>query len=145
MTKRIESTRRIGMILLIMVMVAGNLLACALPWQGSGSTTPQPIPIDDEDIIVADDGGPVANGNGDKPGLSIRLSDGQEIPSVIESLVPIVGVPLSQEEIDEILARLSPWDEDQGLDVDFRLPEEVFPPPLTGDTIPETFPTNTEL
>jgi len=145
MTKRIESTRRFGMILLIMVMVAGNLLACALPWQGGGSTTPQPIPIDDEEIIVSDNGGPVVNGNGDKPGLSIRLSDGQEIPSVIESLVPIVGIPLTQDEIDEILARLSPWVEDQGLDVDFRLPEEVFPPPLTGDTIPETFPTNTEL
>ncbi len=70
MTKRIESTRRIGMILLIMVMVAGNLLACALPWQGSGSTTPQPIPIDDEDIIVADDGEPVVNGNGDKTTFS---------------------------------------------------------------------------
>ena len=145
MTKRIASTRRIGMILLILVMVAGNLLACTLPGQGGVSTTPHPIPIDDEEIIVSEDGGPVVNGNGDKPGLSIRLSDGQEIPSVIESLFPIVGVPLTQEEIDEILARLSPWDEDQGLDVDFRLPEEVFPPPLTGDTIPETFPTNTEL
>jgi len=84
-------------------------------------------------------------GGGTEPGLSIRLSDGQDIPSVIERLVPVLGESLTQEEVDDILARLTPWMEDQGLEVDFRLPEAVLPPPLTGDTITETFPTSTEL
>jgi hypothetical protein len=134
------------MIFLAAVMLAGNILACTLPGKlGYGSTTPQPIPIEDDDTLVPEQGGPVMNGDGTKPGLSIRLSDGQSIPSVIERLVPVLGEPLTQEEIDAILARLTPWVEDQGLEVDFRLPEEVLPPPLTGETIPETFPTSTEL
>jgi len=146
MTKRIESARRFGMIFLAVVMLAGNMLACTLPGQsGDESTTLQPIPIDDNNTHVPEQGGPVMNGGDNKPGLSIRLSDGQDIPSVIERLVPVLGESLTQEEIDDILARLTPWVEDQGLEVDFRLPEAVLPPPLTGDTIPETFPTSTEL
>jgi len=141
-----ESTKRFGMIFLALVMLAGNLLACTLPGQsGDGSTTLQPIPIEDNNTLVSEQGGPDMNGGGDKPGLSIRLSDGQDIPSVIERLVPVLGESLTQEEIDDILARLTPWVEDQGLEVDFRLPEAVLPPPLTGETIPETFPTSTEL
>ena len=73
----------------------------------------------------------------DGPGLTIQLSDGQEVPSVIERLVPVKGVPLTAEEIEEILARLTPWAEDQGLEVDFRLPDQILPPPITGETIPE--------
>jgi len=146
MTKRRESTRRFGMIFLAAVMLAGNVLACTLPGQLSdGSTTLQPIPIEDNNMLGPEQGGPVLNGGGNKPGLNIRLSDGQSIPSVIERLVPVLGESLTQEEIDAILARLTPWVEDQGLGVDFRLPEELLPPPLTGETIPETFPTSTEL
>ena len=129
MTKRMESTRRFGMIFLAVVMLAGNMLACTLPGQeGNGSSTLQPIPIEDNNALVSEQGEPVINGGGDKPGLSIRLSDGQSIPSEIERLVPVLGESLTQEEIDAILARLTPWVEDQGLGVDFRLPEELLPP-----------------
>ncbi|MGB2954458.1 MAG: alpha-2-macroglobulin family protein [Anaerolineales bacterium] len=146
MTKRMESIKRFGMIFLAVVMLAGNMLACTLPGQESnGSSTLQPIPIEDNNTFVPEQGEPMMNGGGDKPGLSIRLSDGQSIPSVIERLVPVLGESLTQDEIDDILARLTPWVVDQGLEVDFRLPEAVLPPPLTGDTIPETFPTSTEL
>lgn len=145
MTKRMESARRFGMIFLAVVMLAGNMLACTLPGSSDGPTTLQPIPIEDDNALAPEQGEFVINGGGNKPGLSIRLSDGQDIPSVIERLVPVLGESLTQEEIDDILARLTPWVEDQGLEVDFRLPEAVLPPPLTGETITETFPTSTEL
>jgi hypothetical protein len=121
------------------------MLACTLPGSSDGPTTLQPIPIEDDNALSPEQGEFVINGGGNKPGLSIRLSDGQDIPSVIERLVPVLGESLTQEEIDDILARLTPWLEDQGLEVDFRLPEAVLPPPLTGETISETFPTSTEL
>jgi len=121
------------------------MLACTLPGSNDGPSTLQPIPIEDDNGSAPEQGEFVINGGGNKPGLSIRLSDGQDIPSVIERLVPVLGESLTQEEIDDILARLTPWVEDQGLEVDFRLPEAVLPPPLTGDTISETFPTSTEL
>ena len=145
MTKRMESARRFGMIFLAVVMLAGNMLACTLPGSNDGPSTLQPIPIEDDNALAPEQGEFVINGGGNEPGLSIRLSDGQDIPSVIERLVPVLGESLTQEEIDDILARLAPWMEDQGLEVDFRLPEAVLPPPLTGDTITETFPTSTEL
>ncbi|NQS90967.1 MAG: hypothetical protein HQ574_01040, partial [Chloroflexi bacterium] len=146
MTKRIEQTRRFVMISMAIIMLVSSMLACVLPGQGeNGSETAQPIPIDPDDPVIVEDVGPVNYGGGDQPGLSIRLSDGQEIPTEVERLIPSRGVPLTEEEIEAILARLTPWVEDQALAVDFRLPEQILRPPLTGDTIPETFPTATDL
>ena len=147
MRKRVLIIRRIVMISLAIVMVLGNTLACAVPGRGdNGSNTPQPIPIDQQnDNSSIEQGSPVLNGGGGGPGLTIHLSDGQEVPSVIDRLVPVRGVPLTEEEIEDILDRLTPWVVDQGLEVDFRLPEQILPPPLTGDTIPETFPSAIDL
>lgn len=146
MTKRINKKQRFYMISMVIIMLGGNIMACTLPGRSpSGSETPQPIPIDQNDPIVEEQGGPEFIEGDTGPGLSIRLSDGQAIPEVIESLVPIIGNPLTQEEIDSILDRLPTWVVDQGLGTDFRLPEEILPPPLTGDTIPETFPTSSDL
>ncbi|MCK5793647.1 MAG: hypothetical protein KAH12_03010, partial [Anaerolineales bacterium] len=147
MNKNAERTRRFVMASLAVIMLVGNTLACTVPGQGNnGGETPQPIPIDPNvNNTTIEQGSPAQNGGDGGPGLTIQLSDGQEVPSVIEQLVPVTGVPLTEEEIEAILARLNPWIEDQGLEVDFRLPEEILRPPLTGDTIPETFPSSVDL
>jgi len=133
------------MISLAVIMLVGNTLACTLPGRGqNGPITPQPIPVDQTENSTVEQGGPAMNGDGGS-GLSILLSDGQEVPSVIERLVPVRGLPLTEEEIESILARLAPWVEDQGLEVDFRLPEQILRPPLTGNTIPDTFPSSIDL
>ena len=146
MMNRVDKKQRLYMISLVIIMLGGNILACTLPGQPpSGPETPQPIPIDQNGPIIEEQGGPVFDGGDPGSGLSIRLSDGQEIPDMIERLVPIIGEPLSQEDIDLILERLPLWVVDQGLGTDFRLPLEILPPPLTGDTIPEIFPTSSDL
>ncbi|MCD6424878.1 MAG: hypothetical protein J7L35_05190 [Anaerolineales bacterium] len=147
MNKNSERTRRFVMASLAVIMLVGNTLACTVPGQGNnGGETPQPIPINPNvNNTTIEQGSPAQNGGDGGPGLTIQLSDGQEVPSVIEQLVPVTGVPLTEEEIEAILARLNPWIEDQGLEVDFRLPEEILRPPLTGDTIPETFPSSVDL
>ena len=135
-------------VFLALVLALGNTTGCSFLGIGrDGQTTPQPIPIDQNDSgIVVEAEGPfiTEEGEGDS-GLVIRLSDGQAIPTIIEQLIPVKGVALSQQEIQTILDRLTPWVEDQSLGVDFRLPDEILPPPLTGDTISETFPSSSEL
>ena len=146
MSRNILKIKNLSLISLAVIMLAANILACVVPGQNPlGSDTPQPIPIDQNENGSSGSGNVENNGGDPKPGLQIRLSDGQEVPDPIERLVPVVGTPLTQEEIDAILERLSTWQVDQALGVDFRLPDEILPPPLTGETIPHSFPTQTEL
>jgi uncharacterized protein YfaS (alpha-2-macroglobulin family) len=146
MKMRIKRIHHFSMISLAGLMLVVNILGCVLPGQNSAGTgTPQPIPIDQTDSGEVDLGLPPTEGGDSGPGLRIRLSDGQAVPTQIENLIPVKGLPLTDEEIETILARLSPWQVDQGLEADFRLPEEVLPPPLTGNTIPESFPTSSDL
>lgn len=76
----------------------------------------------------------------EEPGLTIRLSDGGAQPETVEPLPVRPGEPLSLEEINTILLRLPPLATDPDDRQAFRLPEEVLPPPRTGQTIPELFP-----
>jgi hypothetical protein len=55
--------------------------------------------------------------------------------------VPLAtGEPLSDEEIENILARLPVLTGEPEDSVDFKLPDESLPPPRTGETIDESFP-----
>jgi uncharacterized protein YfaS (alpha-2-macroglobulin family) len=76
----------------------------------------------------------------EQPGLTIELSEGQEQPEIVEPLPIATGEPLTNEEIEAILARLPALDIEPGDVLDFRLPEDSLPPPLTGETIDEVFP-----
>ncbi len=72
--------------------------------------------------------------------LAIRLSEGQPAPQLAAALPVTSGEPLSEEEIERILARLpelvtEPEDEEE-----FKLPEDVLPPPRPGETIEGEFP-----
>jgi hypothetical protein len=78
--------------------------------------------------------------DGDQTGLSITLSEGRDLPDSIVPLPLATGEPLTDEEIEAILARLPELDLEPGDVVDFRLPEDSLPPPLTGETIEEVFP-----
>ena len=85
MNKRVERFRRFVMVSLAAIMLIGNTLACTLPGQGRyGGETPQPIPIDQNESVTVEERSPAINGGDGGPGLTIQLSDGQEVPSVIE-------------------------------------------------------------
>ena len=74
------------------------------------------------------------------PGLTITLSDGNPQPQTVEPLPVEKGEPLSDVEIANILSRLPLLTSLPGEQVEFKLPEEVLPPPRTGATIDEPFP-----
>ncbi len=72
--------------------------------------------------------------------LVIHLSQGQAELQDVAFLPSAAGEPLSDEEMEQILARLPALAVEPEDQVDFRLPEDSPPPPRTGETIEEQFP-----
>ena len=83
------------------------------------------------------DGDVEESGNGQ---FAIRLSQGQAELQEVAFLPPASGDPLSDEEIEQILARLPALTAEPEDQVDLLLPEDSPPPPRTGETIEEPFP-----
>jgi len=131
---------------------AGILLvtisACSLPRLGPGEdVTPQPIPMG-QGGTSAETGAavtPESEGDEEEPDFTITLSDGQAQPEQAQPLPVAAGEPLPEEEVARILARLPALTAEAEDILDFRLPDEVLPPPRAGETIPETFPPVEEL
>ena len=76
----------------------------------------------------------------ESPGLQVSLSSGQAEPDEAEAIPLATTEPLSEAEIEQILVRLPSLIVDLADQVDFNLPEDLLPPPRTGDTIEEPFP-----
>ncbi|MCB8945586.1 MAG: hypothetical protein H6658_17695 [Ardenticatenaceae bacterium] len=72
--------------------------------------------------------------------LLFHLSQGQARAETIEANPLVTGTPLSPDEIAQILARLPELTGATGDTQEFNLPEDILPPPLTGETITQTFP-----
>ncbi|MBU1662011.1 MAG: hypothetical protein KKD28_11140 [Chloroflexi bacterium] len=68
------------------------------------------------------------------------MSEGQAQPQAVEPLPVATGEPLTDAEIERVLARLPALTAEPEDVVDFNLPGELLPPPRTGETIEETFP-----
>jgi uncharacterized protein YfaS (alpha-2-macroglobulin family) len=82
------------------------------------------------------------NGEGE---LLIRLSEGQPQPQDEEPVPVATGEPLTEEEIEAILARLPSLVIEPDDQVELNLPDESLPPPRTGETIEVLFPPPTEI
>jgi uncharacterized protein YfaS (alpha-2-macroglobulin family) len=72
--------------------------------------------------------------------VSIKLSEGQSQPQSGPAVPVATGVPLSEEEIAQILKRLPEVTQEAGDQVDFRLALDPIPPPRPGETVEESFP-----
>jgi alpha-2-macroglobulin len=101
---------------------------------GPGQTIP---PISDS---PGEKGGAPVQDEDQPPGLKIQLSDGGAQPETLNLCRWHPESRLSLEEINSILLRLPPLATDPDDRQAFKLPEEVLPPPRTGQTIAEPFP-----
>jgi len=72
--------------------------------------------------------------------LTVALSEGQEQLETPQPPPLAAGVPLSEGDLALIYARLPELLPDEGDRDDFRLPDDVIPPPRTGETVEEPFP-----
>lgn len=72
--------------------------------------------------------------------LPVRLSEGGAEAQEPTPVAVAGGEPLTEDQIEQILARLPALDAGAEDQVDFRLPAQSLPPPRTGGTIDEPFP-----
>jgi uncharacterized protein YfaS (alpha-2-macroglobulin family) len=100
-----------------------------------------PLVIDPSDISSAGLEEPASLGGF----MAIRLSEGQPDPPPVEPLPQATGEPLTTEEIEQILARLPELSSEPTDQLEFKLPEDLLPPPRTGETISEVFPPPPEI
>ncbi len=136
---------RVGLIILGLAGAAGAayLVGRNIIQPGGPNENGQPIPVVSGSGSQGEavTGAPSALQDGEEEdGLTITLSDGSEQPGEFTPLPFIPGEPLSLEEINNILLRLPPLATDPDDRQAFRLPDEVLPPPRTGETISEVFP-----
>jgi uncharacterized protein YfaS (alpha-2-macroglobulin family) len=93
-------------------------------------------------VIPASLGSPAAPGEGSAAGtpLAVILSEGQEQLETPQPPPLAAGEPLGESDLALIYARLPELLLDEGDREDFRLPDDLIPPPRTGETIGEPFP-----
>ena len=132
-----KKARRKALVICISLLV---VLACGiLPGGDDNIISDQTIPLNQGDMsVVAIEGGEPTGEV--RTGLRIVLSDGWAQPQEVEPIPIAAGDPLSEAEIDTILARLPALVPDPEEQVDFRLPDDPLPPPRTGETVDEVFP-----
>jgi hypothetical protein len=153
-----ESSERTGrrpwLLIVGIVLAVGAVAAAAgIYWwtegryRGQGETTP--VLVDTSvpggaGAVSVEAGVSLRGGGGlgeeDEGRLVIQLSEGEAQYQATEPLPVAVGQPLSEEEIAAILARLPELELEPQDQVDFRLPEDLVPPPRPGQTIEEPFP-----
>lgn len=133
--------------LLALIVLLTNTLACALfptPSEPKGNDSVEDtIPLDQTETStnVEYTSNSTSDTTGeDGTGLTINLSEGGALPQAFMRPTMALGEPLSEEEIALILARLPALTPEEEDTTEFRLPDEVLPPPQPGETITDTFP-----
>ena len=113
--------------------------------QNSGDFTNPTIETDNGNTIagnfgVESVGGIGRSANTTAAKLQLSLSQGQAQADTEPANPLVTGTPLSEAEIAQILARLPELTGETDDEQEFNLPDEILPPPLTGQTITQTFP-----
>jgi uncharacterized protein YfaS (alpha-2-macroglobulin family) len=126
-------------LILLLGILAVVLLVRNLP----GDESPAPTSSPSTGPVSQSSGGTVSGG--EETGLFITLSEGQAQPQEATPVPVTTGEPLTEDEIESILARLPSLVLEPEDQVEFSMPPESLPPPLTGETITEIFPYPEEL
>ncbi len=130
-----SQTRIIALVAIAFVALVGVIFGLARiigggPEEGTPSPGETPVPI----VVNVPPTEQAASS------LTIQLSEGQEQPEEVVPLPATSGEPLSDEEAEAVISRLPDIETEPEDEVEFRLPDEVIPPPRPGETIDETFP-----
>ena len=129
--------RRYWYLVLAAFLVLGGVAAFLVlrnPARSTGETT---IPIQGGEAAVE---GETTMTEGNPTGSPVQLSQGQAQAQAAESLPQATGQPLTQEQVDQLLARLPTLVPQAGEQVEFKLAQGPIPPPRTGKTIQQAFP-----
>ena len=132
-----------SLILILTVAVVGLIGAGGIWWWQS---RPHADPGEGGLVVRVEGGGEAAaealltSGSDGEAQLLLTLSAGQPEPKNAARIALAEGTPLSEAEIEAILARLPELLPEAGDVVEFSLPTETLPPPQTGDRVDQPFP-----
>ena len=131
----------IGVTLIAVIAIGAGIWAYRSFSGNSDPTTVPATPIANNTTTQTSETGTttVRTGTG-SPKLTFSLGPGQAQPDNPASNPVVDGTPLTDAEIAQILARLPELTGEAGDVQDYNLPDDVLPPPLTGDTLDEPFP-----
>ena len=132
----------IALIIGLLAVCGGGIFAISrfLPdiWPGSGGkSTSVPIPIEQNGST---DTGVTSTEQTSEGQMTVHLSEGQAQPYAPQTTGATEGEPLTNEEIEAILARLPELPVSAGDQTEFHLAQQPIPPPRTGETVEQTFP-----
>ncbi|MFN2146160.1 MAG: Ig-like domain-containing protein, partial [Anaerolineales bacterium] len=138
----------IGVIALIAALVAVYFLVLKEPSISNDPDASPPL-VDSGDSSGVTTSIDVADGigggeDGEEPDFTITLTDGSAQDQDVVPVPLAETTPLTAEALQAILDRLPEWITDSADQVDFRLPGDPIPPPLTGSTIDQPFPLDGE-
>ncbi len=97
----------------------------------------QTIPVESSATTQSGEAGAVTEGS---VPITVSLSAGQAQPEQVNRLPVTQGEPLPENALVNILGRLPGLPVEAEDSQDFRLPEEVLPPPRPGQTVEQAFP-----
>lgn len=137
---KIKHLKKLSISLIMILSMGCGLINDAIPTPADTSENSSSTTVQTEgktmNLLVNDENG--------KDDFSITLSEGKTDYQPPENLPVVIGEPLTEDEIDEILSRLPDLPQSINLQAEFNTPPEVLPPPRPGDTIEQPFPLETE-
>ncbi len=128
--------RILGGVILLLALIMAALIFLLVKNRSSSSSSWHPVPMDPNMVNTV---GSIADDKADQY-VPIKLSEGQPVPQFVQPVPVATGEPLSEAEIEQILARLPALVSEPTDQRDFRLPQDPIPPPRTGEIIAEPFP-----
>jgi len=120
-----------------------TVIACAAtqPFTRDSAGGDQTLPLHHgQEAAAVDVGEPTPPPDGEETGFTLTLEDGQAQPQAAAPVLVAPGEPLTDADLARVLARLPELGVVPGQQQDFRLPDEVLPPPRPGETVAESFP-----
>ncbi|RPJ51658.1 MAG: hypothetical protein EHM21_02180, partial [Chloroflexi bacterium] len=126
----------------VVLLAVGSALIILQPWRQLAPAKTQQVPLNNAQSPGSSTQrtGGQADMSGEVLPFSIRLSEGKAQPQAVPPLPVATGQPLSQTEIEGILARVPTLAPQPGDATGFRLAQQPIPPPRPGETVKEVFP-----
>ena len=126
-----------------MIMIAMILSGCNLPV----INPPVPTPggqITPEVISTSEPSGEKIPMPDETENIPMTIGEGQAAPQVTAEATKAESESLSDADVDAILSRLPALPADEVNQSDFKLAQDLLPPPRTGETVQQPFPPTTE-
>ena len=128
---------RIAVIFAILLLISSGVILAVL-YRSRAAVPGQTIPANPS---TSTQGGVSVSAMESNPSsVPVGLSEGKPQLKPVQSLPLADGDPLSEAEIQQVLARVQQMAIEPEDQVDFRIAQDPIPPPRTGETIQEAFP-----